>query len=66
MGDRSNRTAADLVREAIKILQRWLPPGDLNDRQVISELWGLLDNAKAREILERDYRQIVPSDPKRA
>lgn len=47
----SEKTAADLVREAIKILQRGLPPGDLDDRGVISELWGLLDNAETREIL---------------
>lgn len=47
----SEKTAADLVREAIKILQRGLPPGDLDDRGVVAEVWGLLDNAETREIL---------------
>ncbi len=55
----SDRTAADLVREAIKILQRGLPPGDLDDRGVISELWGLLDNAETREILAAEVGDAV-------
>jgi hypothetical protein len=43
-------TADDLVKAAIRVLQRGLPPGDLNDRQVISELWGIFDGPAAREI----------------
>lgn len=41
-------TAQDLVVAAVRILQRGLPPGDLDDRQVVMELWGLLDNKEAR------------------
>ena len=50
-------TAEDLMMAAIKILQRGLPPGDLDDRQVISELWGIFDSPAAREI----YHRIEPT-----
>lgn len=59
----TERTAADLAREAIKILQRGLPPGDLDDRGVVTELWGLLDNAETREILEREDQKSPPHNP---
>jgi hypothetical protein len=52
------KTAEDIVLAAIKILQRGLPNGDLDDRQVISELWGVLDSKAAREI----YHRMEPSD----
>lgn len=52
-------TAEDLVLAAVEILQRGLPPGDLDDRQVVSELWGLLDSKAARDIYHR-ARQSEP------
>jgi hypothetical protein len=44
------KTPADLVEATINILQRGLPPGDLDDKQVVTELWGLLDTDRARSI----------------
>jgi hypothetical protein len=52
----NRETAADLVEATVRILQRNLPGGDLDDRGVIVELWGLLDTAYARSI----YRPEVP------
>lgn len=49
-------TAADLVEETVRILQRGLPGGDLDDKGVVIALWGLLDTADARAI----YRPDVP------
>ncbi|MBW4653459.1 MAG: hypothetical protein KME20_10560 [Kaiparowitsia implicata GSE-PSE-MK54-09C] len=49
-------TAADLVEETVRILQRGLPGGDLDDRRVVTELWGLLDTTHARSI----YRPDLP------
>lgn len=46
-------TAEDLVLSAIKVLQRGLLPGDLDDRQVMTELWGIFDGEVAREIYHR-------------
>lgn len=45
--------AEDLVVAAVRVLQRGLPPGDLNDRQVVTELWGIFDNPEARIVIER-------------
>ncbi|MBU1335725.1 MAG: hypothetical protein KJ944_00030 [Alphaproteobacteria bacterium] len=53
------KTAEDLVRETVKILQRGLPGRDLDDRGVIIELWGPLDTKRARGI----YQPATP--PKR-
>ena len=39
--------------EALAILQRGLPPGDLNDRQVVTELWGIFDNPAARDVITK-------------
>lgn len=44
------KTAQDLVEAVVRILQRGLPPGDLDDRGVVTELWGLLDTDRARAI----------------
>jgi hypothetical protein len=49
-------TPADLVEETVRILQRGLPGGDLDDKGIVIELWGLLDTADARTI----YRPTVP------
>ena len=46
-------TAEDLVIAAVCTLQRGLPPGDLNDRQVVTELWGIFDNPQSRIVIER-------------
>lgn len=46
-------TAEDLVIAAVRILQRGLPPGDLNDRQVVTELWGVFDNPASRDAIRR-------------
>lgn len=51
--EKREKTAEDIVLAAIKSLQRGLPNGDLDDRQVISELWGVLDSKAAREIYHR-------------
>ena len=61
MGDekKAPETAEDLVLAALRILQRGLPPGDLNDRQVVTELWGIFDSPAAREI----YHRIEVSPP---
>lgn len=48
--------ASDSVEETVRILQRGLPGGDLDDKGVVVELWGLLDTADARAI----YRPDVP------
>jgi hypothetical protein len=49
-------TPSDLVEETVRILQRGLPGGDLCDKGVVIELWGLLDTPDARAI----YRPGVP------
>lgn len=49
-------TPSDLVEETVRILQRGLPGGDLDDKGVVIESWGLLDTADARAI----YRPDVP------
>lgn len=49
-------TAEQMILDALEILQRGLPPGDLSDRQVVSELWGLFDNPTTRPVLERAAR----------
>lgn len=54
--EKGKKTAEDLVLEAIKVLQRGLPPGDLDDRQVVTELWGIFDSPPAREIYHRIER----------
>jgi hypothetical protein len=53
--------AADLMQEAIRILQRNLPGGDLDDRDTITELWGLLDNRQVEAILHRESsKHLLP------
>lgn len=46
-------TAEQMVLDALSILQRGLPPGDLNDRQVVTELWGVFDNPASRDAIRR-------------
>lgn len=46
-------TAEQMLLDALAILQRGLPPGDLNDRQVIIELWSVFDNEAARRVITR-------------
>ena len=53
-------TAEDLVIAAVRILQRGLPPGDLNDRQVVTELWGIFDNPQSRIVIERASATLSP------
>ena len=53
LSDSNRVTAEDLVIAAVRILQRGLPPGDLNDRQVVTELWGIFDNPQSRIVIER-------------
>jgi hypothetical protein len=53
LSDSNRLTTEDLVIAAVRILQRGLPPGDLNDRQVVTELWGLFDNPQSRIVIER-------------
>ncbi|MBU1335422.1 MAG: hypothetical protein KJ944_08130 [Alphaproteobacteria bacterium] len=45
-------TAERMLLDALAILQRGLPPGDLNDRQVVAELWGVFDNPAAHRVFE--------------
>jgi hypothetical protein len=45
-------TAEQMVLDALPILQRGLPPGDLNDRGVVIELWGLFDHPSTRPTIE--------------
>jgi hypothetical protein len=56
----SHLTAEDLVIAALSILQRGLPPGDLNDRQVVTELWGIFDNPQSRIVIERASATLSP------
>ncbi|HTO27136.1 MAG TPA: hypothetical protein VL017_00945 [Devosia sp.] len=49
-------TAAAVIEETVRILQRGLPGGDLDDEGVVIELWGRLDTPDARAI----YRPDVP------
>lgn len=46
-------TAEQMIQDALAILQRGLPPGDLNDRQVVTELWGVFDNPASRRVIEQ-------------
>lgn len=50
---RERATAEQMVLQALLILQRGLPPGDLSDRQVIAELWGIFDNPAADEVVQK-------------
>lgn len=60
-------TADDIALAALSILQRGLPPGDLNDRQVVTELWGVFDNASARHVLEEARKmRALPANGDRA
>lgn len=52
-------TAEQMILDALAILQRGLPPGDLGDRQVISELWAIFDNPATRPVLERARRSAT-------
>lgn len=57
-----NATPEELVLAAIEILQRGLPPGDLDDRGVISELWGIFDSPPAREIYHRAHPKLATEE----
>jgi hypothetical protein len=56
-------TAEQMLLDTLAILQRGLPPGDLDDRQVVSELWGIFDNPQSRPLIER--ARASASDPDR-
>jgi hypothetical protein len=45
-------TAEQMLRSALNILQRGLPPGDLNQREALAELWGVFDNQAAIEVIK--------------
>lgn len=45
-------TAEQMVLNALRTLQRGLPPGDLNQREVIAELWGVFDNPAAIKVIK--------------
>ena len=60
---REKTSAEEMVLEALKILQRGLPPGDLDDRQVITELWGIFDNPQSREVIARAAEKAPPENP---
>ena len=51
-------TSEDLVIAAIKTLQRGLPGRVLDDRGVVTVLWGIFDGPAARDI----YHRIEPPD----
>lgn len=51
-------TAEDLLRAAVKILQRGLPGRDLDDNGVVTELWGLLDTAEARSVYQPNQPNV--------
>ena len=42
-----------MILDALEILQRGLPPGDLTDREVVTELWAIFDNPQSRIVIER-------------
>lgn len=48
----TEKTAEEMTVEALAILQRGLPGGDLNDREVITELWGVFDNPDATRLFQ--------------
>lgn len=56
VAEQKPRTPADLVEATIKILQRGLPGRDLDDRAVVTEIWGLVDTDEARAIYQRPGR----------
>jgi hypothetical protein len=54
-------TAEQMLLDALAILQRGLPPGDLNDRQVVSELWDF-DNPQSHTLIERARIRVSNED----
>jgi hypothetical protein len=54
-------TAEQRLLSALNILQRGLPPGDLNQRQVLAELWGVFDNTSAVEVINKAGGPHSPS-----
>lgn len=59
-------TAERMLLAALNILQRGLPPGDLNQRQVIAELWGVFDTPSAVEAIKKaraSTRLTIRSQP---
>lgn len=46
-------TAEEIVVEALRILQRELPGGDLSAREAIAELWGLVESPVGQSIIEK-------------
>lgn len=54
--EKREKTAEKLVVEAINIMQRGLPGKDLDDRGVVTELWGVFNSPAAREIYHRIER----------
>ena len=46
-------SAEQMLLEALKVLQRGLPPGDLDDRGVVTELWGIFDNPASRDAIKK-------------
>jgi hypothetical protein len=51
-------TPSDLVEETVRILQRGLPGGDLDDKGVVIALWGLLDTPDAQAICRPDVPEF--------
>jgi hypothetical protein len=58
------KSAEQMIVETLAVLQRGLPSGDLNDRQVITELWGIFDHPNTRETLDRAKTKSLPIEPK--
>jgi len=52
-------TAEQIFREALRILQRNLPPQGVSDRETIVELWGLFDSPAMREILRKPVAETA-------
>jgi hypothetical protein len=53
-------TADQILSEALRILQRNLPPQGVSDRETIADLWGLFDSPTTREILRKPAAEDRP------
>ena len=53
-------TAEQILEEALRILQRNLPPQGISDRETIVELWALFDSPAMREILRKPAADDQP------
>ena len=64
MAEEFPKTAKEMVLAALEILRRGLPGGGLDDRQVVTELWGVFDNPEASRVYRRLGLDLDEQQPK--